>query len=134
MRKGRGATLAHGYKRNGTTTLFAAMNVLDGMVTGRNMQRHRHREFIRELCGKVGDGVGKGRRRIGVGESRPTIQLRLIRHIRRQITTAGDISDPLTEVLRNGARALLDLPRKSGEFLMKDEELHVEAETFYQRV
>ena len=35
------------YKRNGTTTLFAAMNVLDGTVMGRNMQRHRHQEFIR---------------------------------------------------------------------------------------
>ena len=37
------------YKRNGTTTLFAAMNVLDGTVMGRNMQRHRHQEFIRFL-------------------------------------------------------------------------------------
>jgi hypothetical protein len=38
----------HGiYKRNGTTTLFAAMNVLDGTVIGCNMQRHRHQEFIR---------------------------------------------------------------------------------------
>jgi hypothetical protein len=39
----------HDYKRNGTTTLFAAMNVLDGTVIGRNMQRHRHQEFIRFL-------------------------------------------------------------------------------------
>ena len=37
------------YKRHGTTTLFAAMNVLDGTVIGRNMQRHRHQEFIRFL-------------------------------------------------------------------------------------
>ena len=34
-------------KRHGTTTLFAALNVLDGTVIGRNMQRHRHQEFIR---------------------------------------------------------------------------------------
>ena len=34
---------------NGTTTLFAALNILDGTVTGRNMQRHRHQEFIRFL-------------------------------------------------------------------------------------
>jgi hypothetical protein len=33
----------------GTTTLFAALNVLDGSVIGRNMQRHRHQEFIRFL-------------------------------------------------------------------------------------
>jgi hypothetical protein len=37
------------YKRNGTTTLFAALNVLTGSVIGRNMQRHRHQEFIRFL-------------------------------------------------------------------------------------
>src|SRR5262249_162886 len=37
------------YKRNGTTTLFAALNVLDGTIIGRNMKRHRHQEFIRFL-------------------------------------------------------------------------------------
>jgi len=36
----------HDYKRNGTTTLFAALNVLEGTVTGHNMQRHRHQEYI----------------------------------------------------------------------------------------
>lgn len=49
MKKGRGATMTHDDKRHGTTTLFAALNVLDGTVTGRNMQRHRHQEFIRFL-------------------------------------------------------------------------------------
>jgi len=49
MKKGRGATMTHDYKRNGTTTLFAALNVLEGTVIGRNMQRHRHQEFIRFL-------------------------------------------------------------------------------------
>ncbi|MFC3226792.1 IS630 family transposase [Marinibaculum pumilum] len=49
LKKGRGATMTHDYKRNGTTTLFAALNVLEGTVTGRNMQRHRHQEFIRFL-------------------------------------------------------------------------------------
>ena len=39
----------HDYKRHGTTTLFAALNVLDGTVIGQNMQRHRHQEFIRFL-------------------------------------------------------------------------------------
>ncbi len=41
--------MTHDYKRNGTTTLFAALNVLDGTVIGRSMQRHRHQEFIRFL-------------------------------------------------------------------------------------
>jgi transposase len=49
LKKGRGATMTHDYKRHGTTTLFAALNVLTGEVFGRNMQRHRHQEFIRFL-------------------------------------------------------------------------------------
>ena len=49
MKPGRLGTLTHDYKRNGTTTLFAALNVLDGSVIGRCMQRHRHQEFIRFL-------------------------------------------------------------------------------------
>ncbi len=49
MREGRCATATHDYIRHGTTTLFAALNVLDGTVLGRCMQRHRHQEFIRFL-------------------------------------------------------------------------------------
>jgi transposase len=49
LKKGRLGTMTHDYKRQGTTTLFAALNVLDGTVIGRNMQRHRHQEFIRFL-------------------------------------------------------------------------------------
>ncbi len=41
--------MTHDYKRNGMTTKFVAMNVLDGTAIGRNMQRHRHQEFIRFL-------------------------------------------------------------------------------------
>jgi hypothetical protein len=41
--------MTHDYKRHGTTMLFAALNVLDATVIGRNMQRHRHQEFIRFL-------------------------------------------------------------------------------------
>jgi transposase len=49
MKKGRAGTMTHDYKRNGTTTLFAALNVLDGRVIGTCMPRHRHREFLRFL-------------------------------------------------------------------------------------
>jgi transposase len=49
MKKGRAGTMTHDYKRNGTTTLFAALDVLEGKVIGRRMQRHRHQEFIRFL-------------------------------------------------------------------------------------
>ena len=49
MKPGRAATMTHDYKRHGTTTLFAALNVLDGTVIGHNMKHHRHQEFIRFL-------------------------------------------------------------------------------------
>ena len=49
MKPGRAGTMTHYYKRHGTTTLFAALNILDGTVIGRNMQRHRHQEFVRFL-------------------------------------------------------------------------------------
>lgn len=49
LKKGRCGTMTHDYKRNGTTTLFAAFNVLEGSVIGRCMQRHTHQEFIRFL-------------------------------------------------------------------------------------
>jgi transposase len=49
LKPGRCGTMTHDYKRHGTTTLFAALDVLDGTVIGRCMQRHRHQEFIRFL-------------------------------------------------------------------------------------
>src|SRR5271169_5237816 len=49
MKKGRAGTMTHDYVRNGTTTLFAALNVLDGTVVGQCMQRHRHQDFLRFL-------------------------------------------------------------------------------------
>ncbi len=49
MKKGRCGTMTHDYKRHGTTTLFAALNVLDGRVIGECMPRHRHQEFLRFL-------------------------------------------------------------------------------------
>ncbi len=49
MKKGRCGTMTYDYERHGTTTLFAALNVLDGRVVGRCMQRHRHQEFLRFL-------------------------------------------------------------------------------------
>src|ERR1700686_1370115 len=49
IKPGRCQTMTHDYKRHGTTTLFAALSVLDGTVIRRCMQRHRHLEFIRFL-------------------------------------------------------------------------------------
>ena len=49
MKRGRCGTMTHDYKRHGTTTLFAALDVLEGRVIGQCMARHRHQEFIRFL-------------------------------------------------------------------------------------
>jgi len=49
IKPGKAGTMTHDYKRHGTTTLFAALNVLEGTVIGRCMQRHRHQEFLRFL-------------------------------------------------------------------------------------
>src|ERR1700682_1890815 len=60
LKKGRCGTMTHDYKRNGTTTLFAALNVLQGKVIGDFHKRHRHQEFLsflrridREFPGKT---------------------------------------------------------------------------------
>jgi len=49
LKPGKCGTMTHDYKRNGTTTLFAALNILDGTVVGRCMPSHTHKEFIKFL-------------------------------------------------------------------------------------
>ena len=49
LKKGRAATMTHDYKRHGTTTLFAALNVLDGRVIAHCQKRHRHIEWLKFL-------------------------------------------------------------------------------------
>ena len=49
LKKGRCGTMTHDYKRHGTTTLFAALEVLEGRVIGQCFERHRHQEFLRFL-------------------------------------------------------------------------------------
>jgi transposase len=49
LKKGRAGTMTHDYKRYGTTTLFAALDILDGKVIGQCMLKHRSQEFIRFL-------------------------------------------------------------------------------------
>jgi transposase len=50
LKKGRLGTVTHDYKRHGTTTLFAALNILNGKVIGTCMDKHRHQEWLRFLC------------------------------------------------------------------------------------
>jgi transposase len=49
MKRGRAGTMTHDYKRNGTTTLFAALDYLSGSVIGQCLPRHRHIEFLKFL-------------------------------------------------------------------------------------
>ena len=49
LKKGRAGTMTHDFKRHGTTTLFAAFNVLDGKVIGECLPRHRHQKFLKFL-------------------------------------------------------------------------------------
>ncbi len=49
LKKGRCGTMTHDYKRNGTTTLFAALNVLEGTIIGTCMKKHRHQEYLKFL-------------------------------------------------------------------------------------
>jgi hypothetical protein len=56
LKRGRAATMTHDYKRNGTTTLFAALNMLDGQVIAQCQKRHRHTEwlkFLRQIDGQT---------------------------------------------------------------------------------
>jgi transposase len=60
LKKGRAGTMTHDYKRNGTTTLFAALNVLTGAVVGDCMPRHTHREwlhFLKKLAALTPQGM-----------------------------------------------------------------------------
>ncbi len=60
LKKGRAGTMTHDYKRHGTTTLFAALNVLTGVVIGQCLPRHRHQElikFLRQVDKEVPEGL-----------------------------------------------------------------------------
>jgi len=59
LKRGRAGTMTHDYKRHGTTTLFAALNVLTGVVLGQCLPRHRHNEFLTFLK-KINREVPRG--------------------------------------------------------------------------
>ncbi|WP_156647673.1 IS630 family transposase, partial [Methylobacterium sp. Leaf87] len=83
---GHPAAQTHDYSRHGTTTLFAALNVLEGTVLGRGMQRHRHGEFIRflnavEAAVPAGKGIHAVLDNYG-SHKHPKVRARLARHPR----------------------------------------------------
>ena len=57
MKPGRAGTMTHDYKRHGTTTLFAALNVPDGTIIGQNMKRHPSGEWSDDDYDVLADGV-----------------------------------------------------------------------------
>jgi transposase/DNA-binding CsgD family transcriptional regulator len=86
LKKGRAATMTHDYKRNGTTTLFAALNVLDGQVIAQCQQRHRHTEWLKFLR-KIDRQTPKGKTLHLIADNyathkHPVVQQWLIKHPR----------------------------------------------------
>ena len=86
MKKGRAATMTHDYKRNGTTTLFAALNVLDGQVIGQCQQRHTHIEWLKFLR-QIDRETPKGKTLHLIADNyathkHPTVQAWLTKHPR----------------------------------------------------
>lgn len=60
LKKERAATMTHDCKRNGTTTLFAALNILDGQIIAQCQSRHRHIEWMKFLC-QIDRDTSKGK-------------------------------------------------------------------------
>ena len=86
LKKGRAATMTHDYKRNGTTTLFAALNILDGQVIGQCQQRHTHAEWLKFLK-KIDRETPKGKALHLIADNyathkHPTVQQWLAKHPR----------------------------------------------------
>lgn len=86
LKKGRCGTMTHDYKRNGTTTLFAALNVMEGQLIGTCMPQHRHQEWIKFL--KLIDAQTPGDRELHLivdnyaTHKHPNVQKWLKRHPR----------------------------------------------------
>jgi transposase len=86
---GRYGTMTHDYKRHGTTTLFTALNTLDGTVIGTCMPRHRHQEWVKFL-GLIDRETPKGREIHLIADNyathkHPKVQAWLDRHPRFRI-------------------------------------------------
>ena len=86
LKKGRAQTMTHDYKRHGTTTLFAALSVLDGQVIGQCQQRHTHAEWLKFLR-KIDRETPKGKTLHLIADNyathkHPAVQAWLVKHPR----------------------------------------------------
>ena len=93
IKKGRAATLTHDYKRNGTTSLFAALNIATGNVIATCMQKHRHQEWIRFL-NLVKESAPAERQVHVICGITPRTSTRRCRHGRREILAFISILRP----------------------------------------
>ena len=119
MTKGRAGTMTHDYKRNGTTTLFAALDVLTGKVIGQCLPRHRHEEFLAFLH-TIDREVPKG---LGIHlildnyatHKHPDVQQWLKRHKRFHLLFSPTSSSWLNQV-EHWFRDLTDKNLRRGSF------------------
>ena len=134
LKKGRAQTMTHDYKRHGTTTLFAAMNVLDGKVIGQCQQRHTHAQWLKFLR-KIDRETPKGKTLHLIADNyathkHPAVQEWLAKHPRIHVhftpTSASWLNmverffrDITTERLRNGVfRSVPELTAAIKEYIV----------------
>ena len=91
LKKGRAQTMTHDYKRHGTTTLFAALHVLDGQGVGQCQQRHTHAEWLQFLR-KIDRETPKGKTLHLIADNdathkHPAVQDWLAKHTRSFVPT-----------------------------------------------
>jgi transposase len=133
LKKGRAQTMTHDYKRHGTTTLFAALNVLDGKVIGQCQQRHTHAEWLKFLR-KIDRETPKGKTLHLIADNyathkHPAVQEWLAKHPRFNMhftpTSASWLNmverffrDITTERLRRGVfTSVAELEAAIGEYV-----------------
>jgi len=105
MKKGRGATMTHDYKRNGTTALFAALDTATGEVYGLCQQRHRHQEWLRFLR-MIDQTVPAGKEIYLICDNyathrHPRVQRRLLSHKRFHVRFTPTSASWLNMIERN---------------------------------
>ena len=120
LKKGRCSTMTHDYKRNGTTTLFAALNYLSGKVIGQCYSRHRHQEFLKFLRCLDREFPGEGKLHLILDNygthKTPEVQAWLKRH-RRFVPHFIPTSSSWLNLIERWFRELTDKAVRRGVFL-----------------
>ena len=114
MKKGRAGTMTHDYKRNGTTTLFAALSMLDGSVLGQCLPRHRHQEFLK-VPASPRPRVSRRARAAPDRRQLPHPHPRQPRRLARQAPALPPALHPDLELLAQPRRALVPRAHRQGD-------------------